>query len=382
MAVKIGNRLNPFPTPLSEQRRRITGVSSEIRDLETVKSVAGFLKKVRDRENYNLEKTYGSTYSAPGSVRKTAMGENSGPAGGYIVPLDYSLALMDTIEEESFIYPRANVIPMNSAETQCPKVDVETAQTVGIAPYFGGVNYTWGSSQAPTETEPTFRQLTLRAWDLLGYCTVSNDWLNDVGPEGDNYLIKLLGRGAAWYAEYAFLQGTGTSGVGVNDMPLGILNAPGTITVSRTTSSTIVTADIANMAAQLLPYSWKNAIWACHPTCLAKIAKLPSFIINGDLGGVGGESNCGFLLSKPLYITDKLPSLGNAGDLILFDPSLYAIGNRQEVLIESSTLGPAFRTNQTDFRVWLRIGGLPQVSAPITLPDASTLVSPYLILGA
>ena len=341
--------------------------------LPSGRQFTGFLRAIRDKDYRVIKDVYESRY-----VSKAAMGETSGTVGGYIVPPQYTTRLMNVISENSFILQRANVVPMvDGVECRAPRVDVETNQTTGTSPLFGGINFKWGFSQAPAETEPTFRLTTLTAWDLIGYAVVSNDWLMDAGEEGDEFLIRLLGTAAAWAAEYAFLQGLGAD----QSMPLGVVKAPATVTVTRAVASQIAAADVAGMAAKLLPYSWTNAVWACNPSCLAQIGKISTYIVNGDYGFAYGMGNAGFLMSRPLFVTDKLPPLGALGDLILFDPSLYAVGMRQEVVIDLSTLGPAFPTNQTDLRCWLRCDGKPQVSGPIRIADGTTTVSPYVALN-
>src|SRR5262249_46179655 len=157
------------------------------------------------------------------ATTKAIMGEGSGTLGGYLVPTDYAARLMEVLAEEDFIYPRATVIPMGSSMLLAPTVDaVTTPAAIGTSPFFGGLKFLWGRGQAPTETEPKFRCTELRSWDLLGYCTVSNQFLGDIGPEGEAYLIKLFGRAASWSAQYAFMQGTGSA----QQMPLGMLNSP------------------------------------------------------------------------------------------------------------------------------------------------------------
>lgn len=347
------------------------------------RSFTGFLKAVSDarvgtrEQQYNaqilLDRTYKTGYQTTSSViTKTVMGEQSGTTGGYLVPMDFSLQLMETIVEDSFIYPRAQVIPMRSGVMWAPKVDVETLQSAGTNPLLGGVKFTWGSEQAPPETEPTFRQMELRSWDLLGLAKISNQFLMDTGPEGEGYLVKLFGRAAAWYAEYAFLQGTGTSKM----MPTGIVNAPGTLSVTRSSSSHVTAIDIASMASSLLPFSWNRAVWATDPSTLADICKLSTFFVNQGMTDPGAA---GYLLTRPLFVTDKLVPLGSTGDLILFDPWLYVIGSRLEVVVDVSPHAD-FQNFQTDFRVWLRLDGKPQVSKTITLTNGTTVVSPYVRL--
>jgi HK97 family phage major capsid protein len=164
-------------------------------------------------------------------------------------------------------------------------------------------------------------------------------------------------------------------------MPLGIVNSPAAINVARNTANQIKINDIVGMTSSLLPYSWKNGIWATSPTALAQIQQLAQYFINIELDGMYSvkPKPCGALSTMPLFITDKLPPLGTKGDLVLFDPSLYIIGMRQEVVVDVSH-DDAFKTNQTTYRIWMRLDAKPELSGSVTLQDASTKTSPYVIL--
>ncbi len=396
MATAMRNRL-PKSLPLTAMREQGTSADQlfkmlaeslgySVRKQHPERSFKGFLNAIMMTKSPDsriwtkgremLEKVYDSSYQTF-STAKSAMNEESGTAGGYLVPMDYTARLLETISENSFIYPRANVIPLGSAEMQCPMIDAVTAQSAGTPPWFGGINFKWGSEQAPAETEPTFRSLSLKAWDLLGYAVVSNQFLMDITPVGgEEYLIKLLGKAAAYAAEYAFLQGTGTA----TKMPLGVLKAPATKLITRQVSGTIIANDIATMAATMIPYGWTGGIWACHPSALAYIARISNYFINGDWSFDGA---CGYLMTKPLFVTDKLPATSSTsiGDLIFFDPTLYVIGDRMEVLIDVSSEGPGFANYQTNFRTWLRIDGKPLLSNTVTMTDG-TVGSAYIALSS
>lgn len=352
------------------------------------KSFTGFLSAVKDSHSTNQQKAFRGrgivkdTYGSEWQVAKTtaAMGEHRGIHGGYLLPIDYTLALIDTLAEESFIWPRATVIPMTTQMMEAPKVDVETVtNTVGVPTWFGGASFTWGFQQAPTEvSEPRFRQIQLNAWDLLGRAVMSNDFLADTGPEGEQALVKMFGQAAAWFTEFAFLQGLGAAG----SMPLGIIPSPGSKTQNRAGASHINNVDIAKMAGLLLPQSWRTAIWAVSPSALADVtnpAQVSGFVQN-QYAAESCDGLVGFLLGRPVFVTDKLPVLGTKGDFILFDPRMYVIGNRQQVLVDVSE-HDLFQSNQTSMRIWVRCDGKPIVSAPITLADNATAVSPYVVLN-
>lgn len=331
-------------------------------------SFGGFLRGVRDRHWQDHAATKG-------------MYEGTGAAGGYTVPVDFSRALMKTFEARSIIYKRAQKVPMSSQTTLCPVVNATTAQSAGTAPYFGGMLFSWGwqtvpPTTTPAETDPTFRQIMLSAWDLIGNTTVSNQLLRDAGPEMDRYFAKLFGAATNWYAEYGFFNGTGAS----TKMPLGVINAPSTKVVTRSGAGLIANADINGMAAALLPYAWENAIWVCSPTTLVKIIAQSTYFVNAPGYGSDGKAYVGRLVSRPLFVSDKLPALGTKGDLILMDPSMYVVGVRQEVVVDSSP-HPLFQSNQTVFRTWLRMDGRPILDGLVTLPDATTTCGSQVVLS-
>lgn len=351
---------------------KIRGVTAEIVSPRAGASFGDFLRAVRYGDPREVEKV-----GSERVVAKAAMSGNSGATGGYLVPAEMSLSMMKTIAEESFLLPKATKIPMTSRTAKVPVIDFQTTPAAAaISPFFGGLVLRWGSEQSPAATEPTFRQLELVAWDLLGYCTVSNDFLYDLTDAGEKHLKDLFAKAAAWYAEYAFLRGTGSA----DSMPLGIVNAPGTLLVTRAGANSVAAIDIAAMSAALLPRSWKTAVWVCNPTALLKIVQLSTYWMNSP-GKDHTEGIAGYLVTRPVYVTEKLPALGTKGDLLLIDPSLYVVGNRQEVVIDASTEGSAFRTNSTDFRIWLRMDGKPANSATITLADDVTIASPFVCLN-
>lgn len=345
----------------------------------------GFFKAISS--HLPCGKPYGEildTYYPPREkawVEKAAMTETSGILGGYLAPTEFNYSLLSSIAENSFIEPRACVVPMGSLETLCPKPNYETAQTAGTTPFFGGFKFTWNQAAQgsnindPTPTAP-FKQLSLVAKDLIGEIELSNQFMMDLGEEGEAALLEWIARAAAWHKEYAFLRGLGAG----NLQPQGIVTSPATTFVARAGSSAIAIADIAKMSGALIPYSWNHSIWACSPSCLPQIAKVTGYVPNMD--PLSTEMGCaGSLMTRPLFVTEKLPPLGTAGDILLFDPSLYVIGNRQEIFITSSP-SPSFPTNMTWLKVWLRCDGKPLNSGTITLADATTVASPFVGLAA
>jgi HK97 family phage major capsid protein len=331
-----------------------------------------WLLHVARQDDSYLEKEYRSFRT------KSALAENSGVTGGYIVPPEFAQQLLSTAAEENFIRPRAYVQPMGSATLQFPYLDVTTVQTAGTSPFFGGVVLNWTEeAQTRTETEPQFKMLELKAHELSGYAVSSNILLQDANFGLEKFLYTIFGKAIGWYEEFAFLQGNGVG------KPLGILNAAPTIAVTRAGGGLVQFADVAGMWAKLLPVSWSKAIWTFSPSVVPQLLQLKdganrAIFISIDQGAT--KSPNWALLGRPAFPTEKVPALGTKGDVMLIDPSFYVIGDRMQIEIAASE-HVNFLKNQMTWRVVERVDGQPWLDKAITLQDGSTTVSPFVALN-
>ncbi len=315
------------------------------------------LHVARNDEGY-LEKTYGT-------VR-------------YVVPPEFYDGIMQVVAEQTFFRKRAFVQPMAAATLMFPYLDITTVQTAGVSPFFGGVQMTWTEeAQNRTETEPQFKMMELKAHELSGYAVSSNVLLQDAAFGLEKFLMTLFGQSVGWFEEYAFLQGNGVG------KPLGVLNAPAAISVNRNASGQVKFVDVATMLSRLLPSSQRRAIWVVHPYVIAQLVQLADssgrIIWVPNNGGLQ-DSVPGTLFGLPVITTEKVPTLGTKGDCMLIDPQLYVIGDRMQIEIAASE-HVNFLKNQMTWRVVERVDGQPWLEKPITLQDASSTVSPFVILN-
>lgn len=305
-----------------------------------------------------LKQRFGSEWQ----VWKAPLSENAGSVGGYLLPHAISLKLLKSLAERSFIYPRALTVDMDTREVNAPIFDLGGGST-GQSPFVGGMSFSWGSEPAPGETDPVFANVNLQGWSLLGYTRVSNQFLADAGPEAEKLYVELFAMAAAVQAEFAFMQG---SGVG---QPLGMINSPCAIAVTRGAPNTIAAADVEGMAAKMIPLGWRNAIWTVSPSAIKQLFGITGFVPNG--WHYHEEGCCGFLYTRPVFPTEKVPALGKTGDLCFFDPSLYVVGTRTDVLVSVSEHS-RFANNQTEFMVVLRVDGKPLMNNSATLASGDS----------
>lgn len=325
-----------------------------------------------------------------GQVRKTALAESGGATGGYIVPPQYMNELLTIAAEDAFIEPRCKILPMTTRTAWWPMLDITALQALGVTPYFGGVLATWQPEAALiNETEPAFKQTEWTAWDLVLYSVSSNQLLADNGIGLDALLTQLFAQAMTWYKEFAFLQGRGAG----NSMPLGVLNAPATFNLTRTTIGKFVLPDVAGMMAHLQIRSWDTACWIMHQSVLPQLIQMQDYTGSSNVGNhlvwltPFGDGKVGpfamkmpnaFFNGLPLYFTEKLPTLGNRGDVLLVDWSRYVVGQRLDYQIDVSPHF-LFRNNQLAWRVVARADGKPWLNSVIT-DAAGWQISPFCCL--
>jgi HK97 family phage major capsid protein len=333
-------------------------------DHPEAKSFGDFLLAVR---NGNVKRVK--------SVYKTALAEDAGATGGYLVPTQFVQPMIAAAEPFSVLRRAgATVIPMTGKTLEVPALDVETAPSAGDTAFSAGVVAYWeGEADTLTESEPRFRMIELVAHKLAGYSLASNEVRADAAASVEALLTTMFGRAIGSKENYAFFRGDGVG------KPLGILESGALISATRATASKVALDDIGEMVGDLLPSSWGKGAWFINPAVVQQLIGLvssPLAWMNDLRSGMPVQ-----LLGMPLYVTGALPGLNTAGDILLVDPSYYLIGDRQQISIAYSE-HYAFVTDQAAWRFTYRVDGQPWLNNEITLEDAATQVSPYVALAA
>lgn len=316
--------------------------------------------------------------AAPGQLKD--MSGSSAAAGGALIPTEFQATLMAAMAESSIARSRATVIPMRRRQLDIPVLD-QTATASGYPHWFGGLRMYWqDEGSAKQNSDPTFRLMSLIAHKLIGLTRAPDELLDDSAVALDAFLSGPMGfaGGAAWMEDYAFLRGTGAG------QPVGVINAPATISVTRATAGTVGFDDLANMLAAFLPSG--RGVWAISQSLMADLVTMSgpsgnaSYLWTGAFqpGGVANRPS-GTLLGYPVIWTEKLPSAGYSGDIALIDWNYYVIGDRQATTIESTKF-EKWAEDKTSWRMVHRIDGQPWLSAPLTYEDGVTQVSPFVKL--
>ena len=299
-----------------------------------------------------------------------------GSAGGFLVPEFLRADILAESLESSIVRPRAQVVPMASARLGWPTVD----STSNASSVFGGVTMSWTEEGATIgESDAKFARILLDAKKLAGRTDVPNELLQDA-PALDVFLGSVLPQAVAWFEDIAFLTGSGAG------EPLGVLNATALIAVDKETAQvadTIVWENLLSMYSRMLPASKNRAVWVAN---LDTFPELGTMALSVGTGGGGIWLNNGIvdspasILGRPLYFTEKLPTIGDQGDIMFVDFSHYLLGDRQEMRLESS-VHAQFTSDQTVFRIIERVDGRPGILSAVTPETGSSTLSPFVTLA-
>lgn len=311
---------------------------------------------------------------------QNSFGSEDPGAGGFLIPEIMRSELLQLALEESLVRSHATVIPMSTLMVPIPTVD-DTSHTSSL---FGGVVFYWAEESASiTESQATFGRVKLTAQKLTGFFKVPNELLADA-PAFSSWFDTRVPAGLAWYEDLAFMVGTGVG------EPQGFIGSPAYIMVDRAATNQIAYSDIVTMYSRMLPTSLKNAVWIASIDTFPQLAQMSLSTPGVWMGGynVPGVADAPpvSIFGRPVYFTEKVPSLGsggtgNAGDISFVDLSYYLIGDRQAVSVAASDQA-FFQNDQTAYRLIERVDGRPWLQSALTPHNNGPSLSAYVGLSA
>lgn len=314
----------------------------------------------------------------------TSLVEGEDQYGGYLIPPEFRTALMYAVTQMNEILPRCTAVPMKSTMIKIPYVN-GFDESGGLV--YGGIQWKWLDELATkTETRPKFGRISLELKKIAGLAYASDEILEDSPISMENILRNGFRDGLNFALNNVFLRGTGAG------TPLGILNAPCLVTVSKEAgqnADTIVFENIIKMYSRI--YDTSKAIWMANQNTLPQLAAMSLAVGTGGApvwmpaGGISG-SPYSTLMGLPLIWSKHCSKLGDVGDLILCDWSQYLVGQKSGQSADGkfdTSMHLKFDADQTCFRFVFRIDGQPWWPSDITPPQATTdTLSPFVVLEA
>lgn len=296
--------------------------------------------------------------------------------GGFLIPEYLRSELLRVALEKAVVRSRARVIPMETLSVPFPTID----STSNASSVHGGIVGYWTEEGGSlTDSSPTFGRINLMAKKLTVYSEIPNELFQDSLISLQAFMDDAYPEAIMWFEDVAF-----TSGNGVGQ-PIGFLNADAAVSVTKETgqeAGTIVWENIVKAYSRMLPSSLGNAVWVCHIDTFPQLATMALSVgTGGSAVWIGNGDGAGAppvtILGRPVVWTEKVSSVGTAGDINFVDFGYYLIGDRQAMQADTS-VDFKFGNDKTAMRVIERVDGQPWIKSAITPQTGSNTLSPFV----
>lgn len=314
-------------------------------------------------------------------LRSSGLAESTPSAGGFLIQSNFVDMLLKPVWDEAEIPRRVSKIRMsNGNETTIPAID-EDSRADGSR--WGGVQMYWlCEGEEKEESKPKIRQVNIKLGKLIGLCYVTEELAAD-----SSLLETLIPMAFQAEADFmlteAIIRGTGAG------MPLGIINAPCTITHAKETAQaadTVVAANIIGMWARLIPTSRRNAVWLINQNIEPQLHGMVIIVGGGAVpiyqpAGQVSDSPYSLLFNRPVIPVEQAATLGDLGDITLADLSKYVMVDGGSLRRDVS-IHVRFIYDERILRFVYRVDGQPILNRPVTPKNSSMTLSHFVILEA
>ncbi len=307
----------------------------------------------------------------------TGAHEMDGEYGGYLIPEEFRNTLLELAINQSNVMNMAMNIPMATNAINIPYV-AGTDRSGGLV--HGGIQFYWLDEEGvKTETRPKFGKVQMRLHKIAGLVYASDEIIEDSPVTLEPLLTKMFSSALAWTMDNVLINGSGAG------KPLGILNAPCMVSVSKETgqaAATLVFENIAKMYMRQLNKS--GSIWMANDDTFMQMASMSLAVGTAGVpvwmpaGGISGKPY-DTLFGKPLIFTEHCQTLGTTGDVYNCDWSQYLLGQKSGGNVQfASSIHLKFDYDQTAFRFVFRVDGQPWLPAPLTPRYSAVTMSPFV----
>lgn len=310
--------------------------------------------RVDDRLMVNAITTYG--------------GESVGADGGYALPPQYAQGIMDAVMAEDSFLRAMNPVQTNSNLLVVPVNENPPWAATGIT------SAKTAEGAAITASKPAIRQVQVVMHAVKALVHVSEESLSDI-PFLASWVQNQMAEHIRYQMEDYVINGDG------QNAPLGILNAPGLVSIadSASTATVIGAADVFAMKAATLP--GPGAFWIVNPTVLPAIWSLKTDATAGYPLFTPDMTRApeGMLLGLPMYRSEAAKILNTTGDILLVVPGGYVFATKANGIQTATTISFAFDQELQSFRASVRMGGVPLLSAKVSRAASASSYASHLI---
>ena len=305
----------------------------------------------------------------------TGLGESPASVGGFLLTnsLIGNLLMGDG---GSILRPLCDLYKVESGSgIFFPATDEETRVS---GSELGGLTSQWLSeNNTMTYVNPRLRGLSLSLKKLGAVVPCTDELFESGGDLAERYLSNIGRRSLSYGIDKAIFRGTGVG------EPLGVLNAPATITIDKEggqSADTVSALNIQKMFARLPANSIGKAVWLVHPTVFSQHFVVP-------VGVAGSTANLlkfdakglPWMLGCRVIPFEHCGYIGDRGDIALCDFGEYVFIDRE--IRQDVSIHVLYDTDESLFRFIYRADGQPAWNRPQVPAYGTDNLSPFILLA-
>lgn len=331
----------------------------------------------------NFGEFCGAVYrAAQGSIDQRLIGaapttygnEGTGADGGFAVPVEFSSNIREhMLEEDSFLAMTDNN-PVGGNGMVFPTDETAPWAAEGIRAFWEG------EAEAMAQTKPALDAVELRLRKLTALVPMTDELMQD-WMAASMFLTRRTGSAIRWKTNDAIVNGDGVK------KPAGFAGSAALVSVAKEGSQvadTIVAANVAKMFSRNTNPG--RSTWLLNNDAFPQIVVMTignQPVYTPPQEGIKGAPN-GFLLGRPIIMTQTCQTVGDLGDIYFADLMAYlTITKRPGESIEAATsIHLWFDQAITAFRAIFRVDGQPWLKSAITPANGSSTLSPFVALAA
>lgn len=343
----------------------------------------GEFKSFRDVVRGGFEGAQSDTYRKRWQQHyKAVQGMNEAAAadGGYSVMPEFASGIIDRVYDNDLLGHTDSYSVTGNNLTFL--ANAETSRATGSR--HGGLQGYWlAEAGSVPKSKPTLREVSLKLVKLGVIVYLTQELIDDNGYALEQYVTRKAAEEFNFMIGDALFNGTGVG------QPLGVLNAPSLVSVSKETGqlgATLAAENIVKMYSRFYAPNLPNARWY-HNQDIGPQLDLMTL----GIGAAGiavylppnglADAPYGLLRGRPLCPTEFNPTLGTQGDVILADLG-QMLSISKGGIAQAVSIHLEFLTDQLALRFTMRMNARPWESAPITPYKGSNTQSSFVTLDA
>lgn len=291
---------------------------------------------------------------------------------GFEVPVQFRDEIFEVVSALDEFGPLVDEEPTAAREV---KVTADETTPWGAT----GVQARWrneGTKMDPTKLATEQRSVPVH--ELYAFVLATEELLEDA-PRLAARVTRKAGAAIAWKKNAAMVYGTGAG------QPLGWMASSALVTVPKESgqaADTINATNVIKMYSRLMNVPGDAPFWMANSDCLPQLMTMtvgdkPIWMPPNGLQDAPG----GFLLGRPIRLTEHAKQLGDLGDLQLISPKGYYALRRENGPKFAQSMHLYFDYAIEAFRWTFRFGGQPHLSAPVSPAHGNATKSHFVALA-